>query len=122
MSYVLLKSHDGKMVSPEIKSFQAAAANADWAKAEGFYLILTDQPGAASWPITGASFILVHQENADGAAVQAALKFFAWSYADGAALAEQLDYVPLPPKVVSLVQATWKTSVKYQGKALWPGR
>jgi phosphate transport system substrate-binding protein len=122
MSYVLLKSHDGKMVSPETKSFQAAAANADWAKAEGFYLILTDQPGAASWPITGASFILVHQENADGAAVQAALKFFAWSYANGAALAEQLDYVPLPPKVVSLVQATWKASVKSQGKALWPGR
>jgi phosphate transport system substrate-binding protein len=122
MSYVLLRNHDGQVVSPEIKAFQAAAANAEWAKAEGFHLILTDQPGAASWPITGASFILLHKENADGAAVQAALRFFAWSYAKGGPLAEQLDYVPLPPRVVSLVQDMWKKSVMSLGKPLWPVR
>jgi phosphate transport system substrate-binding protein len=122
MSYVLMKNHDGKTVAPEIKSFQAAAANADWAKAEGYYLILTDQPGAASWPITGASFILVHAENADGPSVQTALKFFDWSYAKGGAMAEQLDYVPLPAKVVTLVQDTWKKSILSQGKALWPAK
>jgi phosphate transport system substrate-binding protein len=122
MSYAVMKNHDGKVVTPETKSFQAAAANADWAKAEGFYLILTDQPGAASWPITGASFILLHRDNADGASVQAALKFFAWAYASGAPLAEQLDYVPIPAKVAELVRNTWKGSVMSQGKALWPAQ
>ena len=120
MSYALMKNHDGKSVQPEIKSFQAAAANADWAKAEGFYLILTDQPGAASWPITGASFILMHKENADAGPAQTALKFFHWALAKGGSLAQDLDYVPLPPKVVSLVEDSWHKQITSKGKALWP--
>ena len=122
MSYALMKNHDGKIVTPEIKSFQAAAANADWSKAEGYYLILTDQPGEASWPITGASFILMHRDNDDAAAAQIALKFFAWAYSKGSATAEQLDYVPLPEKVVTLVEDTWKGSIKSKGAALWPAK
>jgi len=120
MSYALMKNHDGKTVQPEIQSFQAAAANADWAKAEGFYLILTDQAGAASWPITGASFILVHKDSADAAPVQTALKFFHWAYEKGDAMAQQLDYVPLPPKVVSLVEDSWHKQIMSKGTAVWP--
>jgi phosphate transport system substrate-binding protein len=120
MTYALLKNHDGKSVAPEIKSFQAAATNADWAKAEGFYLILTDQPGPTSWPITGASFILMHKNNADAAPVQTALKFFHWAYEKGDAQAQELDYVPLPEKVVSLVEDSWHKQITSGGKALWP--
>jgi phosphate transport system substrate-binding protein len=122
MAYALMKNRDGNAVAPEIKSFQAAAANADWAKADGYYLILTDQPGSASWPITGASFILMHQDNANAADAQGALKFFGWAYAKGSALAEQLDYVPLPAKVVTMVQSTWKQSVLSRGRPLWPAK
>jgi phosphate transport system substrate-binding protein len=120
MSYALMKNHDGKSVAPEIKSFQAAAANADWAKAEGFYLILTDQSGPASWPITGASFILMHKDNADGGPVQTALKFFHWAYEKGDAQAQELDYVPLPAKVVTLVEDSWHKQITSAGKPLWP--
>jgi phosphate transport system substrate-binding protein len=122
MSYVLLKNRDGKSVTPEIKSFQSAAANADWAKADGYYLILTDQPGALSWPITGASFILMHTEAQDAAAAETALKFFDWAYSKGGSLAEQLDYVPLPKTVVTLVENTWKKSISAKGKAVWPAK
>jgi phosphate transport system substrate-binding protein len=122
MTYVQMKNHDGKTVAPEAKAFQAAAANADWAKADGYYLILTDQPGAQSWPITGASFILLHREPKDPAAVGEALKFFAWAYADGGDMAAALDYVPLPEKVVKLVEQTWRTSVMAGGKPVWTGK
>jgi phosphate transport system substrate-binding protein len=120
MSYALMKNHDGKSVQPEIKSFQAAAANADWAKAGGFYLILTDQAGAESWPITGASFILMHKESADAAPAQTALKFFHWAYDKGDSMAQELDYVPLPPKLVSLVEDSWHKQLTSKGAALWP--
>ncbi|MFI4914090.1 MAG: phosphate ABC transporter substrate-binding protein PstS [Steroidobacterales bacterium] len=122
MSYVRVINHDGKTVTPEAKAFQSAAANADWAKAEGYYLILTDQPGAASWPITGASFILMRGEAKDAAASSEALKFFDWAYKNGAKMAEDLDYVPLPDKVSKLVEQTWKDSIKAGGKALWPAK
>ncbi len=120
MAYALMKNHDGKAVQPEIKSFQAAAANADWAKAEGFYLILTDQSGPESWPITGASFILMHKDSKDAGPTQTALKFFHWAYAKGDAMAQALDYVPLPPKVVSMVEDSWQKEIKSAGKPLWP--
>jgi phosphate transport system substrate-binding protein len=119
MTYLKLKNHDGKVVVPEAKAFQAAAANADWAKADGYYLILTDQSGAQSWPITGASFILMHSEAKDPAASAEALKFFAWAYAKGGDLASQLDYVPLPENVVKLVKQTWRTSIKAGGQPVW---
>ena len=83
------------------KSFQAAAANADWEKADGFYVILTDEPGAESWPIAGATFILIHKQPQDPAAAAEALKFFAWAYAKGDKMAEDLDYVPMPDNVVT---------------------
>jgi phosphate transport system substrate-binding protein len=122
MTYLRLKNRDGKIVSPEASAFAAAAANADWARAEGYYLILTDQPGAASWPITGASFIIVYKEPKDPKAVAEALKFFAWSYQNGADMANSLDYVPLPMSVVKLVEHTWKSSIMSAGKPVWSGK
>src|ERR1700723_3004660 len=97
MSFTQLTNKAGNSVAPNAESFQAAAATADWAGADSYYLILTDQAGAKSWPITGASFILVYKQPDDAAAVNEALKFFAWAYKDGASMASELDYVPLPP-------------------------
>jgi phosphate transport system substrate-binding protein len=121
MNYAKLRNHDGAIVAPEAKAFQAAAASADWAKAQGYYLILTNQPGAASWPITGASFILVHADSKDKSTGEA-LKFFDWAYKSGQALAEGLDYVPLPPAVVKLVEKTWQDSIKVDGKPVWTAK
>ncbi len=121
MTYARLLNHDGKYVVPEAKAFQAAAASADWAKADGYYLILTDQPGGESWPITGASFILMHSDGKDPSTV-AALKFFDWAYRSGQKMAEDLDYVPLPDKVIKLVQNTWQDSLKVNGKPAWAAR
>jgi phosphate transport system substrate-binding protein len=122
MAFVRMKNSDGKFVAPEAAAFQAAAANADWEKAEGFYLILTNQAGAASWPITGASFIIMYRQPKDAVAAAAALRFFAWAYKDGVDLAKQLDYVPLPEKVVKLVEKTWTTSITSGGKPVWQGK
>src|ERR1039457_5903897 len=121
MNYARLVNRDGKLVAPEAKAFQAAAANADWARAEGYYLILTNQSGAASWPITGASFILVHADSKDPNTA-AALKFFDWAYKSGQPLAESLDYVPLPAGVVKLVEKTWQDSLKVNGNPVWPAK
>jgi phosphate transport system substrate-binding protein len=119
MVYARVANHDGKYVAPEAKAFQAAASNADWAKADGYFLILTDQPGAASWPITGASFILMHLDSKD-TNTAAALKFFDWAYKSGSKMAEDLDYVPIPDPVARQVEKTWSTSLKVNGKAVWP--
>ena len=121
MTYAKLRNRDGAVVAPEAKAFQAAAANADWTKAEGYYLILTNQPGAASWPITGASFILVHADSKDKSTADA-LKFFDWAFRSGQALAEGLDYVPLPAAVVKLVEKTWQDSIKVDGKPVWTAK
>jgi phosphate transport system substrate-binding protein len=118
MTYARLLNHDGKYVAPEAKAFQAAAANADWAGAEGYYLILTDQAGADSWPITGASFILMHSDSKDRNTL-AALKFFDWAYKRGQKMAEDLDYVPLPDKIIKLIQKTWQDSLKVNGTSVW---
>jgi phosphate transport system substrate-binding protein len=112
MAYCDLVNAAGKTVAPGAESFQAAAANADWGHAPGYYLILTDQPGAGSWPITGASFILVYSVPPDTAATNEALKFFDWAYRNGARMAADLDYVPLPENLIKLVRATWKTEIK----------
>ena len=121
MTYVRLINHDGKVVAPEAKAFQAAAANADWARAEGYYLILTNQPGAASWPLTGASFILMHADGKDANSAPA-LKFFDWAFKSGQPLAESLDYVPLPANVVKLVEKTWQDSLKVNARPIWPAK
>jgi phosphate transport system substrate-binding protein len=112
MTYTNVINKDGKPVSPDAASFQAAAANADWAKAEGFYIILTDQPGAQSWPIAGATFILFPTQPQDLAAAKEALKFFEWAYTKGGKMAEELDYVPMPPDVVSLIKKEWSSDIK----------
>jgi len=112
MANALMINKSGKAVAPEAKAFQAAAGNADWSHAPGYYLILTDQPGAASWPITGASFILMYKEPADATASAEALKFFDWAYKNGAGMASELDYVPLPEALIKNVRGTWKSSIK----------
>jgi len=112
MTYTNVINKDGKPVSPDAASFQAAAANGDWAKAEGFYVILTDQPGAQSWPIAGATFILFPTQPQDPAAAKEALKFFEWAYTKGGKMAEELDYVPMPPDVVSLIKKEWSSDIK----------
>ncbi|HEY3851918.1 MAG TPA: phosphate ABC transporter substrate-binding protein PstS [Steroidobacteraceae bacterium] len=122
MSYTLLTNKSGGVVSPSAESFQAAAANADWSKADSYYLILTDQPGAKSWPITGASFILVYRQPSDGAPVAEALKFFDWAYKDGGAMASALDYVPLPASLISQVKKTWRTEISVGGRPVWNGQ
>jgi phosphate transport system substrate-binding protein len=112
LTTVSMINKDGKTVQPNSASFQAAAASADWEKAEGFYVILTDEPGAASWPIAGATFILIHKQPQDPAAAAEALKFFAWAYAKGDKMAEDLDYVPMPDNVVTAIQKVWASQIK----------
>ena len=122
MAYTLLANKAGKAVAPSAETFQAAAGNADWTHAEGYYLILTDQDGAKSWPITGASFILVYKQPSDVAAVGEALKFFAWAYHDGGPMAAELDYVPLPASLIAQVKATWTSSIGSAGHPIWTGK
>ena len=98
----------GKAVEPSAAAFQAAAANADWAKSENFFVILTDQPGDASWPIAGATFILMHQKPGDTSASNEALKFFSWAYEKGGKMAEDLDYVAMPAPVVTQIKKAWE--------------
>jgi phosphate transport system substrate-binding protein len=116
MAYALLQNKDGNFVGPDDTTFRAAAANAQWDKAPGFYLLLTDQPGKESWPITGATFILMHKKQDKPANATIALKFFDWAYASGDKMALDLDYVPMPDSVVKLVKAEWKKIQDASGK------
>ena len=105
---------------PDDDTFKSAAAGADWAKTPGMGVILTDQPGKATWPITSASFILMHKAQDKPEMAKEVLKFFDWSYKNGAAMAAELDYVPMPDPVVKLIQAEWKAKIKdTSGKALY---
>jgi len=120
MEYAQLKNHDGQFVEPTEDNFKAAAAGAEWAKTPGFGVVLTDQAGKTSWPITGATFILMHKVEANPANAKEVLKFFDWSYKNGTAMAVELDYVPLPATVIKLVEDSWKANVKDSaGKAVW---
>ncbi len=121
MTYLKLRNRDGRFVAPNSASFQAAAAGADWRHARGFYLVLTDQPGAGSWPITGASFILMYKTQSKPDRARAVLKFWDWAYHHGQKLAESLDYVPMPDKVVKLVESAWQRQIHDEaGHSLWP--
>ena len=121
MTWLTMQSKDGGWVKPETATFQSAAAHADWAHTPGYAVILTNQPGATSWPMTGASFILMHAKQDKPEHAVEALKFFAWSYANGAQAAAALDYIPIPEEVVKMVQATWtKEITSTDGKPLWP--
>lgn len=115
-----LQNREGQFVQPTQASFQAAAASADWAGTPGFGVVLTNQAGATSWPITGASFILMHAAQADADKAKAVLAFFDWSYKNGGQMASELDYVPMPEAVVAQVQQAWKNLIKDgSGKAIW---
>jgi phosphate transport system substrate-binding protein len=120
LTYTKMINKDGKTVAPTIEAFQAAAANADWNSVPGYGVVLSDQPGVASWPMTAATWILIHKQPQDPAAASEALKFFAWAYAKGAKMAEELDYVSMPAKVASSVEKTWATEIKdASGKPLY---
>ncbi|AWN48739.1 phosphate ABC transporter substrate-binding protein PstS [Methylobacterium terrae] len=108
----LIQNKDGQYPMPGDEAFQAAAANADWKAAPGFGISLTNQAGPKAWPITAATFILVHKNPADAARTAEVLKFFRWAYKSGDKMASDLDYVPLPDKVVTQVEDEWKSVVK----------
>jgi len=120
MTYAQMENAAGKFVSPNSKSFQAAAANADWAHTPGFYMVLTNQPGNDSWPITGATFILLHKQQANTDMAKAVLNYFSWAYQNGDKMAESLDYIPMPDSVVKLVEASWAENVHGpENEAVW---
>ena len=112
LTHTALTNKAGKTVQPTIASFQAAASNADWSKAPGYYIILSDQAGEASWPITAATFILMHKEPQDKVASAEAIKFFKWAFAKGGKMAEELDYIPMPEAVIKQIEKTWTADIK----------
>jgi phosphate transport system substrate-binding protein len=112
LTYTQMQNQAGKWVEPTDESFTAAAANGDWAKAPGFYLVLADQPGDKSWPMTAATFILVYKNQTKPETGKAVLSFFDWAYKNGGAMAAELQYIPLPDNVVQLIEASWKANIK----------
>jgi phosphate transport system substrate-binding protein len=112
LTYTKMINKDGKTVSPTSEAFQAAAANANWKSQPGYGVILANQPGDKSWPMTAATWILVYKKPTDPAATGEALKFFAWAYKNGGQMAEALDYVPMPANVVSEIEKYWTNEIK----------
>jgi phosphate transport system substrate-binding protein len=112
----MLKNRDGNFVKPEISAFQAAGANADWQNAPAFYMELNDQPGKNSWPITGATFILIYKNQQNKAKAEAMLKYFKWCFTEGSQSATNLKYVPIPENVFNLIKSAWDKSVTADGK------
>lgn len=112
LSVGLLLNKAKEFAAPSEEGFKAAAAGADWAKAPGMYLILTDQAGAESWPMTGASFILMHRVQDKPENAKEVLKFFDWAFQNGSKMASDLDYVPMPASVIDLIRAEWKSKIK----------
>jgi phosphate transport system substrate-binding protein len=112
LTYTKMVNKDGKTVTPTSEAFQAAAANADWNSVPGYGVILANQPGDISWPMTAATFILIPKQPDDPVAAAEALKFFAWAYAKGNKMAEELDYVPMPSKVVAEIEKAWTNEIK----------
>ena len=112
LTYTALVNKDGKTVQPTDEGFKAAAANADWTHAPGYYLILTNQPGDKSWPIMASTFVLMHKDAVDKAASQEAIKFFKFAFEKGGKMAEDLDYIPMPDSVVKLIEKTWSADIK----------
>jgi len=112
LTYTKMVNKDGKTVAPTSEAFQAAAAGADWKSKPGFGVILANQPGAATWPMTAATWILMYKQPKDTAASAEALKFFDWAYKNGDKMAEELDYIPMPDNVVADVQKMWAADIK----------
>jgi len=121
LSYADMKNAAGKVVAPSLDSFAAAAANADWANAKNFNLIITDQPGDASWPIAASTWVLIHAQPADPVAAGEALKFFDWAYKNGKDQAKELHYVSIPDNVVTQIEASW-SAITADGKPLFAGK
>jgi phosphate transport system substrate-binding protein len=121
-AFVLVQNKDGKFPQPTAPDFAAAAAGAKWASAPGNYLLLLDQPGANSWPIVGATFILVYKEQANADTGGQVLKFYDWAYKNGDAAAAALDYVPLPVAVKGLIRKQWVANVKAGGKPVYTSK
>ncbi|MCX6365011.1 MAG: phosphate ABC transporter substrate-binding protein PstS [Actinobacteria bacterium] len=121
MATTQLQNKDGQWVKPSIASFTAAAASADWkASLPSMYMVLVNQPGADTWPITGASFILMQKDQADASRGKAALEFFNWAYTSGADGATALDYVAIPADVYKLVQSDVWPTITVSGTPVWP--
>jgi phosphate transport system substrate-binding protein len=119
LTYALMQNKDGRWVTPTAANFAAAAAGAQWTKAPGFYLLLLNQPGGNSWPITGATFILMHKQQSNAATAHDVLAFFDWAYKNGDPEAAGLDYVPLPAAVKALIRKSWSTIVGPDGKPVY---
>jgi len=119
LAYAMLQNKSGKFVEPDDETFKAAAANADWKSVPGMGVVLTDQQGDKAWPITGASFILLHAKQEKAEAGREVLKFFEWAYRNGGAMAQELDYVPMPEPVVKQVQGAWKGVTDASGRSLY---
>ena len=120
LTYALMQNASGKFVAPTAQNFAAAAAGAKWNEAPGFYLLLLDQPGASAWPITGATFILMHTKQSNADKARDVLKFYDWAYKNGDAAAQQLDYVPLPASLKTLIRTSWKKIEGPDGKPVYP--
>ena len=116
MTYTLLKNKDGNFATPDDLNFKAAAASADWSKT--FFQVLTDQPGKEAWPLTGATFIMMHKAQDKPGQASGALKFFEWAYANGDAMATELEYVTLPDPVKAMVRKQWGEIRDGAGKAV----
>jgi phosphate transport system substrate-binding protein len=108
MTYGLVQNKAGKFVKPDAASFQAAAASADWAKAQDFYLIMTDAPGEGAYPVAATVFIIMFKQPRDPARTKTAMEFFKWALEDGQKQADELNYVPLPDSLVKQVENYWK--------------
>jgi phosphate transport system substrate-binding protein len=118
LSYAKMVNAAGKTVEPNLETFASAAANADWAGAKNFHVVITNQPGDKSWPIAASTWVLIHKQPKDAAAAATALKFFAWAYKNGKADAKALDYVAIPDNVVELIEKSW-SSVTASGKPVY---
>lgn len=121
LAHALVKNHAGVFVAPNSASFRSAAANADWTKAVGFYMLLADQQGPESWPISGSTFVLIQKNQQKPGVARDTLKFFDWAYRNGATLADELDYVSIPPNVVQVVEAAWAEIKEPDGRPAWSG-
>ena len=113
LAHASLKNAAGRFVQPSEESFAAAAASADWASSKDFFLVMTNAPGEASWPITAINFILMYRKPKDVAGARNARDYFKWVYANGDAQARQLDYVPLPDALVRQIEAYWAQNLKF---------
>jgi phosphate transport system substrate-binding protein len=120
MTHVQMQNLDGAFVQPNMSTFQAAATYADWTHAPAFYEVLTNEPGKNSWPLTGATFVLMHKSEDKAAQAKQVLNFFDWAFKNGQKQAAELDYVALPDNLVKMIASAWHANIKdSSGKAIW---